>query len=215
MKPLLIGLNLLLTAAVIYLFVKVNTLGENSTEKTKAIKTDEVVTNKAVNSTGVLTGKIAFINIDSLNEKSLYIKDLMKELNGRKSSLEGSFQSLQNTYQNKMQELQESYKAGIASEAQLKAEAQKIRQMENDMANKQVQMDNLVTEIGEKNAKFQNDVRNFLKEFTQGEYDYVLSYSSASPALLIGNAQLDLTQDVIKQLNTRYEADKATKSSKK
>lgn len=214
MKQILIGLNVLLAAAVIYLLVKVNGMGnKDGKQETASPKVSETKPDTG-EKTGI-TGKIAFINIDSLNEKSLYIKDLMKELNGRKSVLEGSFQSLQTTYQTKMQELQESYKAGIATEAQLKAEAQKIRQMENDMANKQVQMDNLVNEISEKNAKFQDDVRAFLKEYTKGQYDYVLSYSTAIPSLLIGNEQLDLTADVIRQLNERYQETKTNKSSKK
>lgn len=214
MKQVLIGLNVLLAVAVIYLFVKVNGMGENGKEKETTLPKVSESKGDGGDKPGV-TGKIAFINIDSLNEKSMYIKDLMKELNGRKAVLEGSFQSLQTTYQTKMQELQESYKAGIASEAQLKAEAQKIRQMENDMANKQVQMDNLVNEISEKNAKFQDDVRAFLKEYTKDKYDYVLSYSTAIPSLLVGNEQFDLTTDVIKQLNERYEETKASKPSKK
>lgn len=217
MKSILVGLNALLLGAVIYLFVKVNSLDKSNPSKettTQTSNTKEGVKSEP-KSTHASTGRIAFINIDSLNEQSLYLIDLMKDLKNRKSALEGSFQSMQTTYQTKMQELQESYKAGIATEAQMKAEAQKIRQMENDMANKQVQMDNLVEEVSKKNADFQNEVRAFLKEYTNGQYDYVLSYSTTIPSMLIGNEQLELTKEVIKQLNERYQQKKADKSAKK
>jgi outer membrane protein len=217
MKSILIGLNALLLGAVIYLFVKVNSLDKSNPSKETTTETSNTKadTKSELKNTNASTGRIAFINIDSLNEQSLYLIDLMRDVKNRKSALEGSFQSMQTNYQTKMQELQESYKAGIATEAQMKAEAQKIRQMENDMANKQVQMDNLVDEAGKKNADFQNEVRAFLKEYTNGQYDYVLSYSTTIPSMLIGNEQLELTTEVIKQLNERYQQKKAEKSLKK
>lgn len=214
MKAVLIAVNALLVAAVAYLFVKVNSL--DGSEK-KDIKSDNSQKATTTNSTekSNLTGRIAYVNIDSLNEKSEYIADLTKELKARKASLEGSFQSMQASYQTKVMELEESYKARIATEAQMQEEAKKIRQMETEMANKQVQMDNMVNEISEKNAKFQDEVREFLKAYSKDKYDYVLSFSTQIPSLLVGNSEMDITADVINQLNEQYRQKKSEKSVKK
>jgi outer membrane protein len=216
MKAVLITVNALLVAAVAYLLIKVSSLDggskkETTLEAVEGSKSDSKSGNSAPSG---LTGRIAYVNIDSLNEKSEYIADLTKELKARKNVLEGSFQSLQTTYQTKVMELEESYKARIASEAQMQEEAKKIRQMETDMANKQVQMDNMVTEIAEKNAKFQDEVRDFLKTYSKDKFDYVLSFSTQIPSLLVGNEQLDITVDVIKQLNEQYRLKKSEKSKK-
>ena len=79
-----------------------------------------------------------------------------------------------------------------------------IQAIEREVQNKQVQMDNLAMEMNDKNNAFQNEVRRFIQEKYEGKFDYVLTFSESIPSMLYGNSALDITHEVIVQLNEDY-----------
>lgn len=222
MNKLLLALNALLIIAVAFLFYKVTSISnlkpenEINTNSEESGKKDTLVKNKVTEFVGnTPTGKIAFLNLDALNEKSLEVIDLIKEAKNRKSSIESSLETLSMNYQKKMEEYQISAKAGIASQSEMDAKAREIQALEKDAQNKQIQMDNLTVDIGEKNAAFQQTVKAFLLKWNNGKYDYILSYSDAVPTMLLGNASLDITSEVIDLLNQEYKEKKSNSVKKK
>lgn len=217
MNKIIIGVNVVLIAAVGFLFYKVNDLSNPSTEKTETTeetKTDQksVETKTVTTPVGnAPTGKIAFVNIDVLNDKSLEVIDLIAESKRKKNSIEASVESLSMQYQKKVEEFQMSQKAGIAPQSELEAKAREIQAIEKEAQNKQIQMDNLSIDIGEKNASFQKNVKDFLIKWNNGKYDYILSYSDAVPTMLLGNATLDITDQIVTQFNDEYKQRKGKK----
>jgi outer membrane protein len=202
MNKILIGLNVVLTLAVAYLFYKTSSSSGNA-EGTAAGGDDvksEVVELKNV----PVTGKIAFVNIDSLNEKSLFVEDMVRKLKSSRAAIEASVENLGLQYQNKVKEYQASASAGIAPESELAAKAKEIQAIEREVQNKQIQMDNLALDLNEKNNAFQDEVRAFIKEAYDGKFDYVLTMSTSIPSMLYGSKAYDITQEVIAQLNERY-----------
>jgi outer membrane protein len=157
------------------------------------------------------TGKIAFVNIDRLNEESLEIINLISESKRRKSAIEQSVESLSQEYQKKVEEFQTSQKAGIAPESELRKKAQDIERIEKEAQEKQMLMDRLSMEINDKNEAFQKTVREYMKKWNDGRYDFVLSYSEAIPSMLIGNPSLEVTDEIIKGLNDEYKSSKSKK----
>jgi outer membrane protein len=220
MNKLLLVLNALLIIAVAFLFYKINSLsgdksGDEKLEVNAEIKTDTVkkqITPVAIGTPP--TGKIAYLNLDVLNESSLEVLDLVKEAKNRKAGIEASLETLSMNYQKKMQEYQVSAKAGIASESEMEGKAREIQSLEKEAQNKQLQMDNLTNDIGEKNALFQQTIKSFLVKWNSGKYDYILSYSDAVPTMLVGNATLDITTEVVELINNEYKAKKASVSKK-
>lgn len=207
MNKVILTVNGLLVLAVGYLFYKVNSSNSGSTEESSSTenrKTPVVIENKNI----PVTGKIAFVNIDSVNEQSLFVDYMIKKLKGSKASIEASVENLSMQYQNKVKEYQASASAGIAPESELAAKAKEIQAIEREVQNKQIQMDNLAIEMNDKNNQFQNEVRDFIKEHYAGKYDYVLTFSEAIPSMLYGNAALDITREVILQLNEDYKSRK-------
>ncbi len=209
MNKILVGVNAILIAAVAFLFFKVNSLNTRTEsqadakdESTVEKKKEEVKSVAQIGNTP--TGKIAYINIDKLNEKSLEIEALVAETKKRKASIEASVESLSMQYQKKMEEYQISAKAGIASQSEMQAKEKEILGLEKEAQNKQLQMDNLSLDINQKNADFQQNVRDFLIKWNKGRYDYILSYSDVSPTMLLGNTTLEITDEVIKELNSEY-----------
>lgn len=209
MNKVLIGVNAILVAAVAFLFFKVNSLG-HSEEEVTALKKEEGKTEQAKPTIRVQpvgnapTGKIAFINIDKLNEQSLEISDLVAETKRRKGSIEASMESLNMQYTKKVEDFQMSQKAGLASQTEMENKAREIQALETEAQNKQLQMDNLSMDINEKNNNFQKNVRDFLIKWNNGRYDYVFSYSEAVPNMLLGNTSLEVTDEIILELNTQY-----------
>ena len=217
MNKIIIGVNVFLIAAVGFLFYKVSTINSLNGDKTT---TEEVNNSELKNTTAakittpvgnVPTGKIAFVNIDVLNEKSLEVIDLIAESKRKKTNIEASVENLSMQYQKKVEEFQMSQKAGIAPQSELEAKAREIQAIEKEAQNKQIQMDNLSVDIGEKNASFQKNVKEFLIKWNNGQYDFILSYSDAIPSMLLGNATLDITDVILNQLNEDYKKRKSKK----
>jgi outer membrane protein len=220
MNKVLIGVNAVLVVAVAFLFYQVNSGGSaEKAETTEAVRTEDkseapeaaLKTEQVAN---VPTGKIAYVDIDRLNDESLEIGDLVSETQRRKNMIEASMESLNDQYAKEVEDFQRSQRAGIASQSDLEAKARKIQQLENEAQNKQLQMDKLSMDMNEKNNRFQKNVRDLLLKWNAGRYDYILSYSEAIPSMLLGNASLEVTDEVIRELNEAYKASKAQKSKK-
>jgi outer membrane protein len=217
MNKILLGVNAVLVVAVAFLFFKVNTLDSTSKEDAHGTlkeedKTVQVPVIKKIEQVGnAPTGKVAFVNIDKLNDQSLEILDLVAETKRRKSVIESSMESLNLQYNKEVEEFQASQKAGIASQGELEAKARKIQGLETEAQNKQLQMDNLSLDINEKNSHFQKSVREFLIKWNSGRYDYILSYSESIPSMLLGNTTLEITNEVILELNNQYKKSKGKK----
>jgi outer membrane protein len=216
MNKILIGVNVVLVAAVAFLFFKINSLSpatpaavETEKQALPETKAEPVATVKQVGN--IPTGKIAYINIDELNEKSIEINDMINEAKKRRNNIEGSLENLNMQYQKKMEEYQSSAKAGLASPADMQMKEKEILAIEKEAQNKQLQMENLTMDISEKNTTFQKNVKNFLIKWNAGKFDYILSYSDAVPSMLLGNTSLEITNEVIEELNNEYKQRKAKK----
>mgnify|MGYP000892750678 FL=1 len=206
MNKILIGVNATLVIAVAFLFFKLNS-------KQDVVKQDIIESNidqsaksaKPAEKKGTTpTGKIAYVNIDRLNEESLEIADLVAESKRRKAAIEASVENLNMQYQKKVSEYQTSAKAGIAPPAEMQAKEKEIIGIEKEAQNKQLQMENLSLDINDKNASFQKNVRDFLSNWNAGRFDYILSYSEAVPSTLLGNTSLEITNEIITELNNEY-----------
>lgn len=155
--------------------------------------------------------KIAFVNIDTLNEKYLFISDYVKVMKKKKETLEAQLQSMMNQFQQDYENFQQSVQAGIAPQAELEKQKRKLEQQQKDIQNKQLQMDNLALELQEKNEQLQKDIKEFMKRFNNGKYDYILTYSDALPNVLFANPSYDITKEVLDALNKEYLENKGKK----
>ncbi|MBK7311826.1 MAG: OmpH family outer membrane protein [Sphingobacteriaceae bacterium] len=208
MNKILITVNALLVIAVGYLFYQVGgnkAADPDSQEGKEEVKKPIVIENKNV----PITGKIAFINIDQINEKSLFVMDMVKKLEKTKNSIEASLENLGMRYEEKVKDYQSSASAGIIPESELASKAKEIQNIEKDAQSKRLQMDNLGIELNEKNESFKADIKNLISEKYSGKFDYVLTYSENVPLIVYGNPSFDITEEVIIQINESYKSKKA------
>jgi outer membrane protein len=213
MKNLSLILNGVLAVAVGILFYQVNSLKNVNGSSATIEESTETPIKPTItaSSTNLGDAKIAYVNTDSLNEKYDYIADFTKVLRGKKVTLEAQMESMTMKFQKEYQEFQQSAQAGIVPQAQLEKQQQGLERQQQELANKELQMQNLGVELEEKNAELNKNVKEFLKRFNNGKFDYILSYSDMVPTILLTNEKLDITKEVLQGLNAEYQSKKGKK----
>jgi outer membrane protein len=211
MKNLSLILNGVLIIAVAILFYQVHSLKSLVAPATETTPGTDVKPQIVASSTNLGDAKIAYVNTDSLNEHYEYIADFTKVLRGKKASLEAQMESMTIKFQNDYQAYQQSAQAGIAPPAELAKTEENLKRQQQDLANKEMQMQNLGVELEEKNMDLNRNVKEYLQRYNNGKFDYILSYSDMVPTILLTNPKLNITADVLKGLNEEYKAKKSTK----
>ncbi len=213
MKNLSLILNGVLAIAVAILFYQVQALKSavmptgNSTETSGVAVKPTIVSS----STNLGDAKIAYVNTDSINEHYAYIADFTKVLRGKKATLEAQMESMTIKFQNEYQAFQQSAQAGIAPQGELMKTEESLKRQQQDLANKEMQMQNLGVELEEKNMELNKNVKEYLLRYNNGKFDYILSYSDMMPTILLTNPKLDITPDILKGLNEEYKTKKGKK----
>jgi outer membrane protein len=209
MKNLSLILNGVLAVAVAILFYQVHTL-KSALMPASETETSETQVKPIITSgpTNLTDAKIAYVNTDSINEHYAYIADFTKVLRGKKSNLEAQMESMTIKFQNDYQAFQQSAQAGIAPQAELMKAEENLKRQQQDLANKELQMQNLGVELEEKNMELNKNVKEYLLRYNNGKFDYILSYSDMMPTILLTNPKLDITGDVLKGLNDEYKVRK-------
>lgn len=208
MKNLSLILNGILAIAVAILFYQVHSLKSSGIQEASSdLSVKPIITSN----TTLADSKIAYINTDSINEHYAYIADFTKVIRAKKANLEAQLQGMTAKFQQDYEAFQQSAQAGIAPQAELMKTEENLKRQQQDLANKELQMQNLGVELEEKNAELNRNVKDFLKVFNNGRFDYVMSYSDLMPTILLTNPKLDITPQVLQGLNAEYNAKKAKK----
>lgn len=213
MKNLSLILNAVLIVAVAFLFYQVHTLksGVQPAEQAPEAAGHKALTAVSNGPSSLADAKIAYVNTDTINEKYQYIADFTKSMRSRKAALEAQMESMQEKFQKDYEAYQQSAQAGIMPQAEMARTEDNLKKQQSELANKQAQMQNLAMELEEKNTELQNNIKVFLRKYNNGKFDYILSYSDLLPTILLTNARLDITRNVLKGLNDEYQVTKSKK----
>lgn len=188
----------------------INNSGTGNAEAHNGSSNKPVIINAA--SDKLPDAKIAFVNIDSLNENYLFIRDFVQVLKNKRIALEGQIQRLSEKFQQDYEAAQQSAQAGILPPAELENKERDLKMQQRELENKQIQMDKLALEMQDKNDELQRNVKAFLVEFNQGKYDYIMAYTNTVPTILLADPKLEITAQVLDALNKEY---KNSQNSKK
>ncbi len=194
MRPFFIAVNSLLIIAVIFLYVKV--YKKNTDKKIESLS--NVINNNVSNQKGAT---IAFVELDSLNEKIGFIKDRRKELEIEQKGIETDWQ---NGYRGLENRKNVFLKRGNSITQQ---EAEKFQ---GELLQQQQQVDekkrNLTQKLSEKSYKFMDDIQKKLKDFLNEynktkNYQYILTTGTGLDYMLYKDSSFNITKDVIKGMN--------------
>jgi outer membrane protein len=195
-NPVLLTLNLITLAGIIILFIL---YFSGSGNKNNALSNAIDKANKGAIS-------VAFVNNDSILSNYELVKKMRADLEAKSKRLEGEVAAKQKSFEKDAAYFQEQVsKKAISDQSaqeiygQLQQNQQKIYELRDRYAAElqQSEMDMNVALI--------DSVMNFLKRYNDKyKFDYILGFTKGGN-ILYANDTLDVTKDVIKQLNIAYQ----------
>ena len=194
MRTFLIAMNAILVIAVAFLFVKVY---KNPT----TIKTNTSSNAVSNNSSTSKNASIAFVELDSLNEKIGFIKDRRKELETEQKAIEVEWQNGYRGLENRKNEFLKRGNSITQQDAE-KFQGELLQQQQEVDQRKQ----GLTQKLSEKSYKFMDDIQKKLKDFLNEynktkNYQYILTTGTGLDYMLYKDSTFNITEDVIKGMN--------------
>jgi outer membrane protein len=152
--------------------------------------------------------KIAYVDLDSIQEKYDYYREKMTEFEKKK---EGADRDLNNSFQRIENERVAFVQRGNAI-TQVEAEAFQ-RDYARKMQNLEQQKANMERQIQEEGIKTMEELKKKINAFltdynTTKSYSYIFSYSSGINVLFYKDTAYNITNEVVDGLNQAYKASK-------
>ncbi len=149
--------------------------------------------------------KVVFINIDTLNNQYLYVKKLKTDLEATGKRLESEIMTEQAAFEKEATDFQKQAAANAIPEDKAKVMYDALMQKQQALADKK---DRYTQQVAEKEQAMHvtllDTVTNFLKRYNRTyNFDYILGYAN-SGQILLASETLDITDDVLKELNKEY-----------
>jgi outer membrane protein len=150
--------------------------------------------------------KIVYINSDSLSEKYQYFKDIKSKLENKVKKAQADLQSKSTAFQREVAEYQKN--AATMSAADRQATEQKLARKQDELARlDQTASSSIAKDESDEFNNVYNKITEFLKKHaTENGYKLVLTYSKTNPTVLYADPALEITNEVIKQLNEEYKS---------
>jgi outer membrane protein len=149
---------------------------------------------------------VVFVNIDSLNNQYLFVKKLKVELESTGKRYEAEILAEQAAFEKEANIFQKQAAANAIPEDKAKIMYEALMQKQQALVEKK---DRYTQQVAEKEQAMHvtllDTVTNFLKRYNRSyKFDYILGYANAGQ-ILLANDTLDITKDVVKELNKEYQ----------
>jgi Skp family chaperone for outer membrane proteins len=157
---------------------------------------------------------VAYVNGDSLNAKYNFIveksKDLGQKMTAAEERVKKEYAPRQAQYEQNMRYAQEHPEMSQAEAAALQQDMERLQMEMDEIQQREVGV------LQKKEAQLQEEllsrVNQYLAKYTKERgIDYVVNKQSEFQVLLFGNADYDITSEVIAGLNAEYAAEKQAK----
>lgn len=176
--------------------------------------TDKPAENKAAEAPATApTGKIAYVNLDTLEVRYEYFKQRKAEFEKKTAAMEGEVEKLAQGLQSEYAAFQKKAQAGTLTQAEGEAGQKKLAAMQQNIESRRQSLGaQLMKEQETFNKELQQRLDNFLVKYnTNKGYDFILSYVKGGN-ILFANKALDITEEVIKGMNAEDSAKPAEAS---
>ena len=195
MKNFTIGLNVILVAAVAILFY----LHFSSTKKsTLTLQANKQEINNNF--------KIAYFEMDSIENNYEYLKDVRNTLRALEQQKSSELLGLKNANKAKLSDYQKKGNA-MTQEEMVKANDD-LMKLDNELkTQEQIKSQELQDESMKKIQAVKKEIEDYLKDFNKDKnYSYILS--SSTDIIYLKDSIYNITNDVIKGLNDQYKKKK-------
>lgn len=149
--------------------------------------------------------RVAFVNSDSIKAHYQLVKDLQKNLENKYAQYENDIARKQQLLESKAQDLQKKYESKQISaeeaqqyDQQLQQESKQVYELNQQYSTK------IADEEGRLNQVFIDSIYNYLQRYNKiVQFDYILGYSKGG-GILYARDTLDITKEVLENLNKEY-----------
>lgn len=161
--------------------------------------------NNSASAPATQTSDIAYVNMDSLIDKYDMYNDLSTQLMAKQNQLEQELQTKQKSIERKAMDLENQYKKNLITPTR----AQEVQQNLQVEQQRMLQWrDEKMMELNDDQAKISrmvyDSIQNYINEYNADKrYRFILS-NSVGGVLLYGDKSADITEIVLKALNSRY-----------
>ncbi|PSK89277.1 OmpH family outer membrane protein [Taibaiella chishuiensis] len=148
------------------------------------------------------SGKIAYVNLDTLGDRYEYFKTKKADFEKRQAGMEAEVERLAQNLQSEYAAFQKKAQAGTLTQAEGEAAQKKLAGMQQNVESRRQSLGGqLMKEQEEFNKELQDRLDNYLVKYNANKgYDFILSYVKGGN-ILLANKALDITEDVIKGMN--------------
>lgn len=199
MKNLSLILNVVLLAAVGYLYYAnfSGAAGKKSSSGTIVAKTNDSLAADV---------KVAYVDLDSLNEKITYFKQSRKDLEQLQKSNEAEITNDMRALEAKQNNFMQKNPNPTPEDVQ-SLRAQLMQDQENIESKKQKYTQVLNQRNFELVERIRKDLKDFFAEYNRDKrYHYILTTSSDLDYILYKDSTLNITNEVIKGMNDKQKA---------
>jgi outer membrane protein len=195
MKNISTLLNIVLAAAVAFLYYKVFKGNTKQPSNAVVAKKDSAITQNSA------TAIIAYVELDSLNENITYIKDNRKELEKEQKAIEAEWRNDMTGLQKRAADFQKNAGAKTQQEGEkLQIELGQLQQQIEARKQSQTQA------LSEKSYNFlegiQKDLKLCVKDYNKDKrYQYIFTTGSGNEYMIYKDDANNITDDVVKAMN--------------
>lgn len=158
----------------------------------------------------IKASKIVYVNMDVLNEKYDYVKEVLAESKRKQGILQSAYQKKGKALQERVAELQQKAAQGLLSENQQKEGELEIRNGNEELNRIEDDNQRMMQELQIANISVYKTITDYLIEYNKtSRYNYVLAYSptTINPVMAV-NDSLDITAEILEGLNAQYKMKK-------
>ncbi len=161
-------------------------------------------------STGALN--IAYVNLDTLLLEYKYSIKLNEDFLTEQAKAQANLEARMKAFETKYNSFQEKARLGsFISQASMETQQNELLQEQNAIQQLQTDLsDQLMEKQTNLNAELYDTVMNFVKEYNDGRYMLILG-NAAGSSILYAEPGMDITREVLDQLNERYAKTEAGK----
>ena len=195
MKQLSLVLSIIavgLSGVLLFLYLKGN-------NPAKPVVAATVPASTASNGAGF---RIAYFELDSLQNNYQYFKDALSTLKTKEESMNNELAALEKSYQKKIAEWQQ--KGNNMSQAEAEAANREYQQMQQNFQARKQQLDqNINDQMNDTRKKIRERLETYLKEYNKDKnYSYI--FSDFPEGIFYKDTVYNITNDLIKGLNESY-----------
>lgn len=146
--------------------------------------------------------KIAYVNLDTLEEKYEYFKTKKAEFEKKTAGMESEVERLAQSFQKEYIAFQKKAQSGSLTQSEGEAAQKKLEAMQQNIESRRQNLQmQLMKEQESFNKELQKRLDDYLAKYNEDkQYDFILSYVKGG-SILFANKALDITSAVIEGMN--------------